>query len=153
MVLQDEYKKEVDKEFAKNIQRNAIRLLRLVNNILDYSKNGEGKMDMSIREIDIVKVMQNYISTVQSAVDYKGIELTFNSCKNSLKLFMDIHKIDKIGMNLFSNALKFTEKGGKIDFRIREDEKNCYIDIEDSGVEIPPNMPQYSFVLNRLTAV
>ena len=43
-------------------------------------------------------------------------------------------------MNLFSNAIKFTEKGGKIDVRIREDDKNCFIEIEDTGVGIPSDM-------------
>ena len=94
-VLQDEYNKEVDKEFAENIHRNAIRLLRLGNNLLDYSKIEEGRMTMNIREIDFIKVVKNYISTVQSAAESNGIDLNFNPSIDSLTLFLDVEKEKK----------------------------------------------------------
>ena len=139
-VIQDDYKNEVGKDFFKNIQRNAIRLLRLVNNLLDYSKIEEGRMSMKLQEVDLVKIMKNYIVTIESASESKGIELTFNSNIDSLLLFIDIEKADKIAMNLLSNALKFTDEGGKIEISIREDDKNCCIDVEDTGVGIPADM-------------
>ena len=110
-VIQDDYQKEVDKEFFNNIQRNAIRLLRLVNNLLDFSKIEEGRMSMNVKEFDIVKVMKNYLGTIQSAAESKGIELTYDPGIDSLPLFLDIEKGDKIAMNLFSNAIKFTNEG------------------------------------------
>jgi PAS domain S-box-containing protein len=136
-VLQDDYEKEVNKKFFKNLQKNAIRLLRLINNLLDFSKLEAGRMSMQVQEVNMVKMIKFYIDTVRPAADTKNIHLIFHSEKDSINLFLDLKKSDKIAMNIFSNALKFTEKGGEISFLIREDETNCYIEIRDTGVGIP----------------
>ncbi len=135
--LQGDYNKKVDDLFLQNIQRNAIRLLRLINNLLDFTKIEEGKMITRVREVDIVDLMKNYISTVQSSAESKGISLNFTSRIDALLLYLDIEKTEKITMNLFSNALKFTDPGGNIEIGIYDDEANCYVYIEDTGVGIP----------------
>ncbi|MBN2160480.1 MAG: SpoIIE family protein phosphatase [Spirochaetes bacterium] len=136
-VLQSGNVKAVDEEFLKNIQRNAIRLLRLINNILDSSKIEAGKMALRIREVDIVKVLKNYISTIQPAAESRGIALSIETLKDSITLHLDIEKIDKIFYNIFSNSMKFTDREGSIRVRIMDDEKWCYIEVEDTGVGIP----------------
>ncbi len=144
-VLQGEYSKEVDKAFAENIQRNAIRLLRLVNNILDFSKIKEGKMTTVVREVDFAKLLKNYTETIKPAAESKGVEVSFVSSTESLPLFLDSAKADRIAMNLLSNALKFTDKGGKIEVRIREDNRYCYVDFKDTGIGIPSDMLDFIF--------
>ncbi|PKL16058.1 MAG: hypothetical protein CVV49_18200, partial [Spirochaetae bacterium HGW-Spirochaetae-5] len=59
------------------------------------------------------------------------------SIPQSLPVFIDREKMDKIIMNLFSNALKFTDCGGSIEINIKEDENNCYIEFSDTGIGIP----------------
>jgi two-component system, sensor histidine kinase ChiS len=135
--LQGDYKKGVDEQFLQNIQRNAIRLLKLINNLLDFSKIEAGKMNLRIKEIDIVQIIHNYIRIVQPTADSKGVTVNVVSVKDSMTLFMDIEKFDKIAMNVFSNALKFTERGGTIEIRIKDDESNCYMEVKDTGIGIP----------------
>ena len=84
---------------------------------------------MRVQEIDIVKVIKIYIGMVHSAFEAKGIKLDFISLNESVFLYLDLEKMDKIGMNLLSNALKFNEKGGEVKTRIKDDEKNCYIEL------------------------
>ncbi len=92
---------------------------------------------MKIHEIDIVTFLKNYIMSIHSAAESKGIEMRFASLHDSVSLFIDPEKMDKIIMNLFSNSLKFTGKGGFIKVNITDDAKFCYIVFEDSGIGIP----------------
>lgn len=135
--LQGDYQKGVDETFLQNIQRNAIRLLKLINNLLDFSKIEAGKMNLKVKEIDIVKIINNYLQIVKPTADSKGVQIKVVSEKDSMPLFLDIEKFDKIAMNIFSNALKFTERDGLIEIRIKEDDKNCYLEVEDTGIGIP----------------
>lgn len=136
-VLQGDYNREIDKKFFENLQRNAIRLLKLINNLLDFSKIEAGRMDLKIHEVDIVSFIRNYISSVHSAAESKGITMDFDSRSDGLHLHIDIEKMDKIVMNLFSNSLKFTDRGGYIKVSISDDDDNCYLEFEDSGIGIP----------------
>ncbi len=136
-VLQGDYGDHIDKKFFENLHRNAIRLLKLINNLLDFSKIEAGRMNLKIQEMDVVLYIKNYISSVHSAAESKEITLDFSSLNKETVLFIDIEKFDKIIMNLFSNALKFTEKGGSIKISIRDDDKNCFIEFIDTGIGIP----------------
>ncbi len=144
-VLQGDYGENIDNRFFENLQRNAIRLLKLINNLLDFSKIESGLMDIKIQEADIVTFIRNYTSSVHSAAESKKIELTFASVNNRVPLFIDLDKMDKIIMNLFSNSLKFTDKGGFIKVTVEDDDTNCYIGFEDSGIGIPPDKIEIIF--------
>jgi len=136
-VLQGDYDGEIDRKFFENLQRNSIRLLKLINNLLDFSKIEAGRMKMKIQEIDIISFIRNYISSVNSAAESKGITMNFYSANSLLLLTVDVEKLDKIIMNLFSNSLKFTDKGGSITVTVKGDEENCYIEFRDTGIGIP----------------
>ena len=136
-VLQGDYDGKTDKRFFENLQRNAIKLLKLINNLLDFSKIEAGRMNLKIQAIDIVGFLRNYTSSIHSAAESKGITISFDNCAGTVPVYIDIEKMDKIVMNLFSNSLKFTDKGGFIKVTVRDDENNCCIDFEDSGIGIP----------------
>lgn len=136
-VLQGDFTQKVDENFLVNLHRNAIRLLRLVNNLLDFSKIEAGKMGLKISEVDIVRLLKTYTSAVMSAIESKGVTFNFISTKDAIPLFMDIDKADKVVANLFSNAIKYTEEGERIELRIKEDDTHCYIEFEDTGMGIP----------------
>ncbi len=136
--LQGDYPKEIDRTFLENIQKNAIRLLRLINNLLDFSKIEAGKMNVTIKEIDIVPILRNYVSALQYSAESKGITLNLKIENSPIRLYLDIEKFDKVAMNIFSNALKFTDKGGKIEIWIKDEDTKCVIEVEDSGIGIPP---------------
>ena len=136
-VLQGDYGKQVDERFFENLHRNSIRLLNLINSILDFSKIEAGRMSMKVGRADIVKLVAGYVSSVHSACESRAISLSFDPSCEYVNVYVDTEKIDKVLMNLFSNALKFTEKDGKIFIRVKEDEKHCFIEFEDTGAGIP----------------
>lgn len=135
--LQGDYRKEIDRDFFKNLYRNGLRLLKLINNLLDFSKIEAGRMTMTVVPMDIVQFIRTYVTSLQSACDSRGITLAFvpeNSIEN---LYADPEKVDKILMNLLSNALKYTDANGSITIRLRDDEVYCFLEIEDTGQGIP----------------
>jgi adenylate cyclase len=136
-VLQGDYGKKIDRKFFENLQRNAIRLLKLINNLLDFSKIEAGRMGLKVQESDIVHFIKTYVGSVHSAADSKGIALNFVSVSDEVLLYFDKEKMDKIIMNLFSNALKFTDKGGAIKIVVKDTEKDCIIEFTDTGVGVP----------------
>jgi signal transduction histidine kinase/serine phosphatase RsbU (regulator of sigma subunit) len=150
-VLQGDYGEKVERIFFENLHRNGIRLLKLINNLLDFSKIEAGRMNMKIHEMDIIAFLKNYVISIHSAAESKGIEMRFASLHDSVSLFIDQEKMDKIIMNLFSNSLKFTEKGGFIKINITDDAKYCYIVFEDSGVGIPSD--KIDLVFDRFSQV
>ena len=94
-------------------------------------------MTMRVQERDIASFVRNYTSNIQSAGESRKINIRFNSSNDSINLFIDPEKMDKIFMNLLSNALKFTGRGGVITISLLEDNDNCRIIIEDTGEGIP----------------
>ena len=135
--IQGDYKKPVDKIFLENIQRNAARLLSLINDLLDFSKIEAGRMSIKVREVDIVKFIKILLGTIQSAAESKGVDLDFISKIDKLNIVIDTDKMEKILINLLSNALKFTEKGDRISVTLNNDDDFCCIEVEDNGEGIP----------------
>ena len=144
-VLQGDYGKKIDRKFFENLQRNAIRLLKLINNLLDFSKIEAGRMGMKVQESDIVRFIKTYVGSVHSAAESKGISLNLVSINDEVLLYFDKEKMDKIIMNLFSNALKFTDKGGSIKIVLKDTEKDCIIEFTDTGVGVPSEKLQSIF--------
>jgi len=136
-VLQGDYGMEVDNQFFKNLHRNTISLLRLVNNLLDFSKIEAGKMTLRVQEGDIVYFARHYLNNIKMAGKTKNITLDLSSTDDSILLFFDPERMDKVFMNLLSNAMKFTDNGGKISITIVEDDDHCRILISDTGEGIP----------------
>jgi len=131
--LQGDYRKGLNEDFFKSIHRNSIRLLELINSMLDFSKIEAGRMSMKVAKVDIVKTIENWLGTVRSACEFRNISISHISLNKVVEIYIDLDKFEKIVMNLLSNSLKFTNPGGQIIVRIKDDDKNCYLELEDTG--------------------
>jgi two-component system sensor histidine kinase ChiS len=135
--LQGDLNSQYDTVFLNSIHRNAVRLLKLINNLLDFSKLEAGRMILKIREVNVSSLLRNYVSTIYSAVEVHNIDLDYHTNSENCSIFSDIEKLDKIIMNILSNSIKFTEEGGSIKIELEDFEDHCTITITDSGVGIP----------------
>jgi PAS domain S-box-containing protein len=136
--LQGDYSGEPGRPFFENLYRNGLRLFKLINNLLDFSKIEAGRMVLRVSEADISGILKNYIASVRSTAELRGIKIDLLASPRKVEnLFIDVEKIDRIFMNLLSNALKFTDRGGAIEVRLHDDEVFCYVEIEDTGCGIP----------------
>ena len=118
------------------IKRNASRLYSLVNQLLDLSKLEAGKMKLEASEQNIIRLLKGYFLSFTSLAERKKIILKFNSLEDSLNVYVDKDKLEKIINNLLSNAFKFTPEGGKIDFTVVKLDSYAEIRVADSGMGI-----------------
>jgi signal transduction histidine kinase/DNA-binding NarL/FixJ family response regulator len=105
---------EVQKSYLI-IQRNANRILRLINQLMDVRKLDKGQMHIKCRRTDIVGFIKDLMLTFDYQAKKKNIEFDFRYSEEPLYVWIDLNNFDKVLLNLFSNAFKFTPDGGKID--------------------------------------
>ena len=98
--------------------RNARRLLRLVNQLLDLAKLSEGKMGLSVRPVDLVEMLQYIFDSFLSLAGQTQIQFDFLNDPKKINAFLDPEKMEKVIYNLLSNAFKFTPQGGKISLQL-----------------------------------
>ena len=124
------------------IQKNANRLLRVINQILDFRKV-EGKQEkLAVREIDLVPFVGEIKSYFDSMASVRVISYTFTSSIKQCTLWIDPDLLEKVFFNLLSNAFKFTPEGGSVRIELTEEGDRVFIQVIDTGSGIrPANLP------------
>jgi signal transduction histidine kinase/DNA-binding response OmpR family regulator len=125
------------KQNAGMIKRNASRLYKLVNQLLDLSKLEAGKLKLEASEYDIIPFLKGVVLSFSSLAERQRITLRFNTIEKTLSIYVDKDKVEKIVNNLLSNAFQFTPEGGEIDFTIEKLVEEIEIKIADNGIGIP----------------
>ncbi|MBN2103227.1 response regulator [bacterium] len=100
------------------MQRNAKRLLRLINQIMDIRKLDEGCMPLNLKHRDIVHFIRSIYSSFKYQAEQRNIQYRFETSIDQFSMWFDPDKVDKIVYNLLSNAFKYTKNGGNIDIKI-----------------------------------
>lgn len=100
------------------VQRNIHRMLRLVNQQLDFNKLENDTLKLSVRQVDVIAQLSNLTDVFRMNAEEKGITFKAYGLEDSVKAWVDDDKLDKICFNLLSNALKFTPYGGKVEFSL-----------------------------------
>lgn len=123
------------KDILDTAKSNADRLARLINNVLDFQKISSDKMDLNIQDNDINKVVLENAKEINILAEGKGLAFTVNIDESIPVLKFDKDRIIQVLTNLFSNAIKFTEKGG-ISVSTERDNNVVHIIVEDTGLGI-----------------
>jgi|GEM_PF-3399127 len=126
-------------ENLKMILYNGSKLLKLINNLLDYAKIESGRITLKKQKLNISKLLNFYVSTVKSSAKNRGLNIIYNDNNTEGKLitYIDRDLFEKAIFNLISNSLKFTPAGGQIIVQLDRGEKNFSISIKDNGAGIP----------------
>ena len=136
------------KETSGVILRYSDRLLNLINQILDLSKLESGRMKLKVSCTDIVQFLKGIVQSFSSLAERKKINLKFMAEPESISAYVDKDKLEKIVINLLSNAFKFTPKGGEVKVNLANPPESPFtkgghrgilISIFNSGAGIPPN--------------
>ena len=96
------------------VQRNTQRLLQLVNQLLDFRKIEVGKMAVRATESDLVAFVRELVEAFEKPAQLRGVQLRFVAAETELLAWFDANLLDKVFLNLLSNALKFTPEQGQI---------------------------------------
>ncbi|WP_163411584.1 response regulator [Flavobacterium ajazii] len=156
--VDDLQKKYPNESILKIMQRNLSRLQNLINQILEISKLEAGEMGIQKEKADIVLFLQQLIGSFESLAQDKSIVFNLSINQNQEFGYFDLDKLEKIIINLLSNAFKFTPKNGRITVQILFDnfgvssikhktERSLEIIIEDSGIGIAQE--RLSYIFNR----
>lgn len=137
------------KQFVLLIQKNTIRLLKLVNELMDFRKIEAYKMQLQVSENDLILFVDDVISSFKALAKKRNIDLRLISKERSLPVWFDVSMLDKVLFNLLSNAFKFTNDDGFIYVRIEKNEeaKNVLIKVEDNGIGMKENVAEHVFEL------
>lgn len=128
------------------IYNNALRLLRLVNTLLDISKIEAGKMQLHFAWGEVAPLVRSVFDSFELAARQKGLELLFSASPEAVNARIDRQMVEKIAHNLLSNAIKFTPSGGTVELRIGTDGPDHWtLMVIDNGIGIPENQSDRIF--------
>jgi len=147
-------KKPTSRKAVKMMQRNANRLLNLVNQMLDLSKLDAGSLKLELVEKDIVKFLRVSILSFASLAEKKKINFIHKLPDGKFTTWYDPDKLEKILNNLLSNAFKFTPEGGEVkcEVKLPDPGKNLVeMLVQDTGKGIPAE--QLDKIFNRFHQV
>lgn len=140
----DEFLKYYNK-YGKVMKQNALIMLKLINNLIDTNKLDSGFIKCNFNNYNIVSIIENITMISIPYLEEKGINLIFDTEIEEHFIKCDPDKIERIMLNLLSNAAKYTEKGGTINVDLLFNESFVKVIVKDSGVGIPDNMKEKIF--------
>lgn len=117
------------------VRRNALRLYKMVNTLLDFARIEAGRAQATFVPIDLAQATAGYASHFQSAAEGAGLELAVDCPPLPEPVFVDPEMWEKIVLNLVSNAIKYTHRG-TIRVGLGWEEGNAVLEVEDSGIGI-----------------
>ncbi|MDD6795566.1 MAG: PAS domain-containing sensor histidine kinase [Clostridiaceae bacterium] len=127
-------------KYEKGIKQNILRILRLVNNIIDVTNIKSNYVQMDFCNYDIVMLVEDITMSVVNYVEAYGIDIMFDTTVEEHKIKCAPEQMERVILNLISNAIKFTDKGGKILVDIKISDKWVDIRVKDTGIGVPENM-------------
>jgi len=119
------------------MMRNAGRLLRLINRILDLSRAEQGGLILDAQPQELVAFARDLVQGFAPLAEQRALNLRFESDVPALTVPFDAELLEEVLLNLLSNALKFTEAGGSIVVAIHETERHAVMSVQDTGVGVP----------------
>ncbi len=139
-MLQDTpaYLLPVHRHRLETAHRNSLRLLKLVNSLLDFARIEAGRTDVSFEPVDLAQLTEELASNFESATERAGLSLAIRCEELPEPVYVDRDMWEKIVLNLLSNAFKFTFDGGiAVELKSSPDLRTALLVVRDTGVGIP----------------
>jgi signal transduction histidine kinase/DNA-binding response OmpR family regulator len=118
------------------MQRNGLRLLKLVNTVLDFSRLESGRLSAAYRPTDLADYTARLAGAFRSVTEQAGLRLVVDAPPLPAPVLVDREIWEKIVFNLLSNAVKFTP-AGRITVRVRESHGSAVLEVTDTGIGVP----------------
>jgi signal transduction histidine kinase len=132
-------------ELLDVIENNALRLLRLVNDILGLIRLEEGRAALAKKPVDMGHFLEHTAASMKHLAALKGVNLDLQNPPNDLFVRADPDALEKIVSNVVANAIKFTPPGGRIDISAVSENKMVMVRISDTGIGIPAEQLPHIF--------
>lgn len=129
----------------KIIKQNCYRLTKLVNNIVDLSKIESGHLDLNLENVNIVELVEDIVQSISHYIEGNGLNVIFDTNTEEKIIAVDSYKIERIILNLMSNAIKFSDKGNEITVTVLDNGDYIEIMVKDNGVGIEKEYLEFIF--------
>ena len=123
-------------KYINSMNQNCYRLSKLINNIVDSSKIQTGFFELHLSNNNIVEVVEDIVMSVTNFTDSKGINIIFDTDTEEKIIACDPEKIERVVLNLISNAIKFSDKGDEIFIDVKDKDEFVEISVKDNGIGI-----------------
>lgn len=142
--------------YTNIIKQNGYRILKMVNNLIDSTRLNSGCLELNKQNYNIVEFIENICESVQNYANEENISVIFDTNLEEKIMAFDLEKVERIMLNMLSNAIKYTKEKGKIEVSLNFEEEYLYIKVKDNGVGIPKDKLDDVFKLfkqinNRMT--
>ncbi|MDD3194210.1 MAG: two-component regulator propeller domain-containing protein [Paludibacter sp.] len=127
------------RKVVNDIDINTSHLMRLIEQLLEFRKLQNNKQKLNLQRVDAVVFLENIFKSFENVAAKTNIRYNFICSEQTLPVYFDTNKVDKIVFNLLSNALKFTPRGGQITLEAEADQELhvIRISVADNGIGIP----------------
>ncbi|MCM8783605.1 MAG: cell wall metabolism sensor histidine kinase WalK [Candidatus Omnitrophica bacterium] len=125
------------KEFLEIIYRDAERLSRLIDDLLDLSRIESGKLKMHFSKVDLAKIIKHSLRIMDEQLNNRNITVELNLPENLSPVLADEARITQVMLNLLDNAIKYNVDRGKIEISVLEKDNFMEVNIKDTGIGIP----------------
>ncbi|MGH9309901.1 MAG: ATP-binding protein, partial [Vicinamibacterales bacterium] len=127
------------------IDRNARAQAQLIDDLLDMSRVVSGRIRIDMHPIDLVRVVNTAVESIQPTALAHGVELTLTSTLRDVQVLGDAGRLQQVLWNLLSNAMKFTPRGGSVAVTVDATAVGVAVTVADTGVGIDPNFLPHIF--------
>jgi signal transduction histidine kinase/AraC-like DNA-binding protein/CheY-like chemotaxis protein/cellobiose-specific phosphotransferase system component IIB len=129
----------------KLIHKNTFRLLRLVNQLIDYRKIEYDKQQINATPNNLVDFVTDIMDSFQHSARKRNINLNLVSTEKNINVWFDANMLDKVFFNLLSNSIKFIKDNGRIQITVTTNTENVEIAIQDNGIGMEPKETEHIF--------
>ena len=129
------------------ISRNTQNLSEYVTQLLDFQKAERGMLKLAVSKVDLKNILHRIVAEVEPLLKQKSIDISIVATKTYL--WFDENKMSRVFYNLISNAIKYSEEGGRIEIKILANDKTIKIDVIDYGFGIPQK--EQKLIFSRFT--
>lgn len=134
-----------EKNQLKTIYNNSLRLQKLIEELIQFRKIESGKDHLEIYKIDLLHFTHEIVESFQQHASERDLHLEFMPEPETLEAWVDPRKLEKILINLISNAIKYNTKGGLVHVILKEQEGRAIYTIKDTGIGVDPDLKDKIF--------
>jgi signal transduction histidine kinase len=136
---------EAQRSTLHSMQRSGVKLSRMIEDLLDLSKLEESRLRLRIEQHDLFAYLRTLLVQIEPLAQRKNISLTLDASCEGVLVWCDIERMERVFINLLSNATKFTDTGGAINVSLRDEGDKVLVEVTDSGVGFPAHLSKEVF--------
>lgn len=137
-LIEQKEKNSFDHQQLSQVRGNAHRLLRLVNELMDFRKADTQNLSLQVARYNLIPFLQEIYTSFRELSLAKNIRISFLHDSENVFLYFDKAQLEKVFFNLLTNAFKFTPPGGQICLQVEQTQKQVLITVKDNGRGIAP---------------